>query len=66
MRGLTSFMLGSRDSITLSRSLGQRSLFARARAAVRRLHTTRPPRPPSLRQGGQLSSPVALPTKRDI
>src|SRR5439155_15277171 len=61
----TSIMLGSRDRISLSRSWGHRSLFARARAAVRRLQANRPPSPPSLRQGGQLGSSVALPTKGD-
>jgi len=62
----TSIMLGSRDRISLSRSWGHRSLFARARAAVLRLQANRPPSPPSLRQGGQLGSSVALPTESDV
>ncbi len=37
-----------------------------AKAAVQPLQAKRPPSPPSLRQGGQLRSPVALPTKCDI
>src|SRR5512133_2630072 len=37
----------------------------RARAAVLRLQANRPPRPPSLRQGGQLGSSVVLSTDRE-